>query len=240
MTDSPRDEHELWQAEKMAALGRLAASVAHEIRNPLGAVDIQLQLMREAAVDLDPAVAARFVKRLDIARAEMRRLDGIVQNFLRFSRPPALHLATVSPQGLLERLHSLVEPEARQRRVEFVLEPSENLPTLEADDNVLSQALLNVIINALQAVEEGGQVVLSAERLGESFLRFRVEDDGCGIPEQDLERVLEYYYTTKDTGSGLGLSIAQGIVQQHGGLLQLHSRPGAGTTVDLELPAATT
>ena len=111
---------------------------------------------------------------------------------------------------------------------------------MEADDNVLSQALLNIIINALQAVEEGGQVVLSAERLGESFLRFRVEDDGCGIPEQDLERVLEYYYTTKDTGSGLGLSIAQGIVQQHGGLLQLHSRPGAGTTVDLELPTATT
>jgi signal transduction histidine kinase len=102
---------------------------------------------------------------------------------------------------------------------------------------VLSQALLYVIINALQAVDDGGHVVLSAERLGESFLRFRIEDDGCGIPEQDLERVLEYYYTTKDTGSGLGLSIAQGIVQQHGGVLHLQSRPGAGTTVDLEMPA---
>ena len=235
--NSPRDEHELWQSEKMAALGRLAASVAHEIRNPLGAVDIQLQLMRETAVELDPEVGGRFVERLDIARAEMRRLDGIVQNFLRFSRPPALHLAPIAPQSLLERLHSLVEPEARQRGVECTVRASTDLPMLKADDNVLSQALLNVIINALQAVDDGGHVVLSAERLGESFLRFRIEDDGCGIPEQDMERVLDYYYTTKDTGSGLGLSIAQGIVQQHGGVLHLQSRPGAGTTVDLEMPA---
>ncbi len=236
--NSPRDEHELWQAEKMAALGRLAASVAHEIRNPLGAVDIQLQLMRETAVDLDPAVGGRFIERLDIARAEMRRLDGIVQNFLRFSRPPALHLAPVAPQSLLERVHALVEPEARQRGIRFTLQSSDDLPMLKADDNVLSQALLNVIINALQAVDEGGHVSLSAERCGESSLRFRVQDDGHGIPQQDLERVLEYYYTTKDTGSGLGLSIAQGIVQQHGGLLLLQSEPGNGTTVDLELPAA--
>lgn len=236
--DSLRDEHELWQAEKMAALGRLAASVAHEIRNPLGAVDIQLQLMREAAVELDPAIGTRFVERLDIARAEMRRLDGIVQNFLRFSRPPALHLAPVAPQALLERLHALVEPEARQQGVHLILEPASNLPVLVADDNVLSQALLNVIINALQAVEKGGHVRMSAVVTDEGRLRFKIQDDGCGIPVTDLERVLEYYYTTKDTGSGLGLSIAQGILQQHGGLLHLHSRAGEGTTVELDMPVA--
>jgi len=217
----------------------MAASVAHEIRNPLGAVDIQLQLMREAAVELDPAIGTRFVERLDIARAEMRRLDGIVQNFLRFSRPPALHLAPVAPQALLERLHALVAPEARQQGVVLILEPADHLPMLEADDNMLSQALLNIIINALQALEKDGQVRLRAERIGEDRLRLRVQDDGCGIPAEDLERVLEYYYTTKDTGSGLGLSIAQGIVQQHGGLLHLHSRPDEGTTVDLELPVQT-
>ena len=242
--DEVRAERDLWQAEKMAALGRLASSVAHEVRNPLGAVDIQLQLLAEDARRRDDPEAERIVQRVDRARTEIRRLDGIVQNFLRFSRPPTVHLEPTDPRLLVQRMHDLVAPEARARGIELQLAQPDTLPWVRADENVLSQALLNVLLNAFQAVDEadfeaggGARVGLRCrgdERTGRVLVE--VSDNGCGIPAHDLERVLEYYYTTKDTGTGLGLSIAQGILQQHGGSLHLTSRIGAGTTVALQLP----
>lgn len=234
-----RGERELWQAEKMAALGRLASSVAHEVRNPLGAVDIQLQLLAEDARTLGGELADRLVERVDRARAEMRRLDGIVQNFLRFSRPPAVRLEPTDPAHLVQRMHDLVAPEARARGIDLRLELRSSLPWVRADENVLSQALLNVLINAFQAVAEDGtgRVDLGGRVDGSDRVLLEVGDNGCGIPADDLERVLEYYYTTKDTGTGLGLSIAQGILRQHGGSLRLASRVGAGTTVTFDLPA---
>jgi signal transduction histidine kinase len=231
---------DLWQAEKMAALGRLAASVAHEVRNPLGAVDIQLQLLAKDAEEIGGPVSTRLTQRVDRARAEMRRLDGIVQNFLRFSRPPAVHLTPTDPGLLVQRMHDLVAPEARARGIELELRRPDELPFVKADENVLSQALLNVLINAFQAVGEGQdeplvELNVAVEAVAPS-VRIEVTDNGCGVAEDDLERVFEYYYTTKDTGSGLGLSIAQGILQQHGGNLHLTSRVGSGTTVALVLP----
>lgn len=238
------DDHEdrdLWQAEKMAALGRLAASVAHEVRNPLGSVDIQLQLLAEEARTLDGPIATSLLERVDRARAEMRRLDGIVNNFLRFSRPPAVKLEATDPLRLVQRMVELVEPEARSRQIDLFFPPPSELPHVLADENVLSQALLNVVINAFQAVGRDNDdsrvdVLCSWEATRERVL-IEVRDNGCGIPSEDLERVLEFYYTTKDTGTGLGLSIAQGILQQHGGSLQLTSRVGLGTSVTLALPA---
>ena len=235
------EDRDLWQAEKMAALGRLAASVAHEVRNPLGSVDIQLQLLAEEARTLDGPVATSLLERVDRARAEMRRLDGIVNNFLRFSRPPAVKLEATDPVPLVQRMVDLVVPEARTRGIELHFPEPPHLPHVLADENVLGQALLNVVINAFQAVgrdnDESRVDVLCSWDLDRERVLIEVRDNGCGIPADDLERVLEYYYTTKDTGTGLGLSIAQGILQQHGGSLQLTSRVGLGTSVTLALPA---
>ena len=235
------EDRDLWQAEKMAALGRLAASVAHEVRNPLGAVDIQLQLLAEEARTLDGPIATSLLERVDRARAEMRRLDGIVNNFLRFSRPRDVRLEPTDPVPLMQRMVDLVEPEARSRTIEFHFPAPPHLPHVLADENVLSQALLNVIINAFQAVgrdNDDSRVDLLCSWDGQrERVLIEVRDNGCGIPADDLERVLEYYYTTKDTGTGLGLSIAQGILQQHGGSLHLTSRVGLGTSVVLALPA---
>jgi len=237
VSDLRRLEREIWQVEKMSALGRLAASVAHEVRNPLGAVDIQLQLLQEDLAALGDRVPERLAERLDTARLEMRRLDGIVQNFLRFSRPPAVHLQEVDPNELLRHLHALVAPEGRERQIDLVLELAEDLPHIAADENLLSQALLNILINAFQAVGQAPRVALRS-RLDEEgdHVQFQIADNGCGIAPEDLERVTEYYYTTKDTGTGLGLSIAQGIVRQHRGSLDVQSQIGAGTTVTLALP----
>lgn len=241
VADTAHDSRDLWQAEKMAALGRLAASVAHEVRNPLGAVDIQLQLLAEEAGTLDGPISTRLVERVDRARAEMRRLDGIVNNFLRFSRPPEVKLEPTDPVALVRRMVDLVEPEARSLGVSLRFSDPGPLPEVLADDNVLSQALLNVVINAVQAVvPHSDESFVEVESHWDGRRRrviIEVRDNGCGIPAEDLERVLEFYYTTKDAGTGLGLSIAQGILQQHGGSLHLASRVGLGSSVTLALPA---
>ena len=241
VSDLRRLEREIWQVEKMSALGRLAASVAHEVRNPLGAVDIQLQLLEEdlaaVAQGAPEPLPERLTARLNTARTEMRRLDGIVQNFLRFSRPPAVHLQEVEPNDLLSHLYALAEPEARERQIVLEIDLGEGLPRIAADENLMSQALLNILINAFQAVGSSPRVALRSRLDDEGdHVQFQIADNGCGIGQEDLERVTEYYYTTKDTGTGLGLSIAQGIVRQHRGSLDVASQVGAGTTVTLALP----
>jgi PAS domain S-box-containing protein len=235
VSELKRAEREIWQVEKMSALGRLAASVAHEVGNPLGAIDIQLQLLGEDIAAIDGELAEKVNRRVQIARAEMRRLGGIVQNFLRFSRPPALHLKQISPNDLLRHIFALVEPEARERGIALLLELDENLPAIEVDENQLSQALLNLLINAFQAAPPDSRIRLRSRRAEEEIV-LEIEDNGHGIPEEDLERIFEFYYTTKDEGTGLGLSIAQRIVHQHGGALTIESDPGRGTQVFVRLP----
>jgi PAS domain S-box-containing protein len=236
ISELKRAERDLWQVEKMTALGRLAASVAHEVRNPLSAIDIQLQLLQEDLGGAGGELAARVSRRLNIARTEMRRLEGIVQNFLRFSRPPALHLQQVQPNDLLRHLFSLVEPEAREHGIALVLDLEEPLPAISADENLLSQALLNILINAFQALGTRPRVILRSrlDRV-KGQIALSIIDNGRGIPAADLERVLEFYYTTKDEGTGLGLSIAQRIVHQHGGVLEVSSQEGMGTSVNIRL-----
>lgn len=236
VSDLKRAEREIWQVEKMSALGRLAASVAHEIGNPLGAIDIQLQLLQEDTVDTEQLVE-NMHRRLNIARSEMRRLEGIVQNFLRFSRPPALHLHQMDPNDLLRHIHALVAPEAKERHIDLLLDLADELPPITVDENQLSQALLNILINAFQAVDAQPQVVLHSlldRSVPEVMLEIR--DNGAGISTERLEQIFEFYYTTKDGGTGLGLSIAQRIVHQHGGTLDVDSEEGEGTTVAIRLP----
>ena len=228
-------ERHMWQVEKMSALGRLASSVAHEVRNPLGAIDIQLQLLQEDLAKTQGELITKALRRLEIARTEMRRLNGIVQNFLRFSRPPTLHLQRTSPNDMLRHIRDLVAPEARERGIHLHCELDAALPEIEIDENQLGQSLLNILINAFQAIDDGGQVHFCTRAENDEIL-IDISDDGRGIPTGDLERIFEFYYTTKDEGTGLGLSIAQRIVHQHGGSLLVESEEGAGTSVCIRLP----
>ena len=237
ISELKRTEREIWQAEKMSALGRLAASVAHEIGNPLGAMDIQLQLLEEDIASLDESQHQRLGRRLGIARGEIRRLDGIVQNFLRFSRPPTLHLQPLHVNDLLHHIYALLEPEAKERGITLDLCLAPTLPVRNADENLLSQALLNILINAFQAVDTDAQIQLKSHfDQKTSELIIAVSDNGHGIAPADLERILEFYYTTKDEGTGLGLSIAQRIIHQHGGTLKVASQLNHGTVVTIHLP----
>ena len=235
VSEIKRMEWEIFQVEKMTALGRLAASVAHEVRNPLGAIDIQLQLLEEDLDELSSALKERLVGRLNIAQTEMKRLDRLVYNFLRFSRTPKLHLRQVFLNDVVRRVFELVSPEAREREVVLRLELSDGLPAINGDEDQLGQAVLNIVVNAFQSMVTGGDLVARTQtESGQVCLM--LTDTGCGIPEEEVDRIFEFYYTTKDEGTGLGLSIAQRIIYQHGGHIDVESRPEQGTTFRVYLP----
>jgi two-component system, sporulation sensor kinase E len=243
-SDVKRVEREIYQADKMTALGRLAASVAHEVRNPLGAMTLQLQLLEEDAVDMPAPDRARLLRRLNIANAEIKRLDRIVGNFLRFSRPSQVRRERLSLNDVVRRVFDLVTPEAREQEVNLVLDLAKDLPPVEGDEGQLAQAVLNITVNAFHAIQK-----LAIDRAVEGefrattrldpghMVRLTIQDDGEGIPEVDLDRVFEFYFTTKDEGTGLGLSIAQRIIYEHGGSIDVESVLGEGTTFIIILPA---
>lgn len=237
VSEPKRVEWEILQVEKMSALGRLAASVAHEVRNPLGAIDIQLQLLLEDFLEAPTELREGLSRRLSVAQAEMKRLDRIVRNFLRFSRTPRLHLEKVSLNDIVSHVFELVSPEAREQGVSLNLALCTDLPPVDGDEDLLGQAILNMAINAFQSMDEGGK--LSAETwvdLAPGQVCLGLADTGCGIPASEIDRVFEYYHTTKDGGTGLGLSIAQQIIYQHGGHIEVESAAGAGTTFRIHLP----
>ena len=240
VSDVRRMEREIYQAEKMTALGRLAASVAHEVRNPLGAVTLQLALMEEDAIEMPEVERVRLLRRLNVANGEIKRLDRIVENFLRFSRAPRIRFERLSLNEVVRRVFDLVTPEAREQEVRLVLDLAEDLPLIEGDEGQLAQAILNITVNAFHAIQGQGTVTVVTCSAGESTVELTIHDDGVGISEVDLDRVFEFYYTTKDEGTGLGLSIVQRIVYEHGGRIDVQSEPGSGTTFVIHLPAVDT
>jgi PAS domain S-box-containing protein len=240
VSEIKRSEWEMGQIEKMTALGRLAASVAHEVRNPLGAIDIQLQLLGEDLDAVPGALRTKLMQRLTIAQTEMKRMDRIVHNFLRFSRTPKLDLDYVILNDVVGHVFELVSPEARERGIKLVLELAQDVPSIDGDEDQLAQAVLNMTVNAFQAMPGGGEFVARTWMdLEANQVCLALSDTGCGISESEIDRVFEFYYTTKDEGTGLGLSIVQRIIYQHGGHLDVDSRVGEGTTFYIYLPVST-
>ncbi len=241
ISELKRMEWEIFQVEKMSALGRLAASVAHEVRNPLGAIDIQLQLLEEDLADVAHPFRERLYRRLNIAQAEMKRLDRIVRNFLRFSRAPELRLQRLSLNDVVRHVFELVSPEAREQEVRLQLDLLPDLPLVDGDEDQLGQAVLNLTVNAFQSIEGQGDVGAKTwSDPGSGQVCLGLSDTGRGVLEAEIDRMFEFYYTTKDEGTGLGLSIAQRIIYEHGGHIEVESRAGIGTTFRIYLPIAST
>ncbi len=229
---------ELTRQEKLSALGRLAAGVAHDVRNPLHSINLSLQHLRETSAPEDAARAAEFERTLDVIRREIHRLDGMVANFLRFARSERRERRPVDLGDLLSETAQLVRKEAEHRDVRVEVEAAAGAAAIEADVEALRSALLNLVLNALEAMEDGGTVTLRTRR-GAGAVVVEVVDDGPGIEEAEQERVFEFGYTTRDGGHGLGLAMVhQIVVEEHGGRVELESAPGTGTTFRLELPDA--
>ena len=226
-------------ADKLAGLHTLSAGVAHELRNPLSAIDLNLHLLGEE-LQAGSRPSATLDKYLHVLNAETRRLGAILDNFMKFARPGALRLHAVETQPLLSHIMSLLQYEAQDHRIQLNSTMSDPLPPIMGDETEISQVLVNVIVNAFQAMPDGGVCQVSARGShadGKNWVELTVQDSGVGIKAEELSRLFEPFYTTKTAGSGLGLAIAYRIVQDHEGTIQVSSTPGKGTTVVIRLPA---
>jgi signal transduction histidine kinase len=217
---------------RLAALGRLTSGVAHEVRNPLNAMMIHLELLRDRLADPSPDVQ----QSLDIIGSEVQRLDRVVQGFLRFMRPQELSLKALDVNALLGSVAALLEAEWQPRGVVFRWELDPALPAIKADEELLRQAFLNIVQNACQAMPDGGTVGIGSAREGRDLIRIWIADAGAGIPPESLEKIFKLYFTTKPDGSGIGLSIVYRIIQMHDGAIEVQTEVGRGTTMVVRLP----
>ena len=221
-------------SQKLAALGRLTSGVAHEVKNPLNAMRIHLELLKTRLDGARPAAR----ESLDVIAQEIHRLDRVVQGFLKFVRPQELHLGPVDVSTLLGEVGRLMAPEAARAGTRIALDVAPELPPVAGDVELLQQACTNLVTNAIQALPNGGTVTLAACRGGDGAIEVRVSDEGVGIPPEDVDRIFRLYYTTKPQGSGIGLSMVYRIVQMHDGRIDVESAVGRGTVMIVTLPVA--
>ena len=224
----------LYRADRLATTGRLAAGAAHEIRNPLTAIRSTVQYLRRG-MEGDPERAVL----LDDLLEETDRINAIVEGMLSFARPAEPRLEEVDLSDLVAQTVRLVEPTARKGRVEVETRCPTADPVLRADPDQLKQVLLNVMINALQAMPDGGRLGVRVSRLDPSSRsvtwKVEVSDTGVGIPAAHRERIFDPFFTTKRDGTGLGLSICHAILQAHGGAIDVESEAGKGTRVEIRV-----
>ncbi len=226
-------EAEVLQRERLSALGNLAAAVAHEVRNPLNAISMGLQRLK---MEFQPIEDRNEYSHLtELILGEARRLNSIVEQFLSLARPVEIKAKALPLQEFLKELAALEEGQARQSNVRIQVIAAPNLPALKADPNHLTQVLLNLMLNGLQAMPEGGTLTLEAKASGNNF-RISVTDTGPGIPPENLSRIFEPYFTTKAKGSGLGLAITRRIVEAHGGTITVTNEARGGCRFLISLP----
>lgn len=218
------------RAERLFALGQLSAGLAHEIRNPLASIAGAAGILQRTA-----PLAPKEKECLEIICKESQRLNGLLTQFLDFARPrsPKYHATDVA--GMADEVLQLAAHALGKRPVELGKEIPPDLGPVECDPELMKQVLLNLVINAVQATEGGGQVVVAAESRNERMI-IEVRDTGCGISDTDRDRIFDPFFTTKESGTGLGLSVAHQIVEQHHGILTAETNPGGGMTFSVSLP----
>lgn len=225
----------------MAAMGALTAGLAHEIRNPLNAAKLQLEVMTRTAKRLeDGAIRERIVERVEIVQSELSRLSSMLNDFLSLARPRGIAMDPIEVVPLLLEVVRLKRPLADVQRVHLTLERPEADFEVRGDRGKLKQVLLNLVANALEAMREQGEgeIVVSARRLAEGMAEIEVRDTGPGIAEDFEDQAFQPFYTTKDAGTGLGLTIVKRIVEMHGGEVRLRPGPEGGCIASFTLRAA--
>jgi len=236
--ENRRLREEAERNNRLKAVGEMAARMAHELRNPLGAMELFTSLLKKSLLTEEGSERLEWASHLGTAIATM---DHTITNLLLFTRKPKAQLQRIRLKGLIQELLLFVGPLLRQNQIEC-LESYEALPErLDLDEHLIRQALLNLILNAIDAMPQGGRLLVRVSLTKKKFpdkpeIGISLQDSGSGIPEDLRTRIFDPFFTTKGKGSGLGLSIAQNALAAHGGLLQLESREGIGSTFTLRLP----
>jgi signal transduction histidine kinase len=226
-------EAEVLHRERLSALGNLAAAVAHEVRNPLNAISMGLQRLK---VEFQPTDAQEQYSRLtELMLGEAQRINSIVEQFLSLARPIEINAEALPLPEVLKELAALQDSEAKRSKVQIRVVAAPNLPALKADPDLLTQVLLNLMLNGLQAMPDGGTLTLEAKTSNGNFL-IAVTDTGTGITAENQRRIFEPYFTTKAKGSGLGLAISRRIIEAHGGTITVSNQAGGGCRFEISLP----
>lgn len=232
LTEARRLQQEIERKEKLSAMGELASGVAHEIRNPLNAIAMIAQRLEAEFTPQNDAGEYHSLSR--VLKSEAHRVNTIIQQFLRFARPPKANCKPVPVEEFITHISSLFEGQARGKGLHFVAESTSHA-LLTIDPELMTQALLNLLQNALDATPPGGTITLRCTS-SDTLVCISVKDTGTGIPAENVDKIFNLYYSTKPNGTGLGLAITHQIVSEHHGYIAVNSRVGGGTQLDVYLP----
>ncbi|MEO7932179.1 MAG: ATP-binding protein [Chthoniobacterales bacterium] len=235
ITETRKSTEESLESERFSALTLLAAGVAHEIGNPLNSLHIHLQLMERRIRKLEGRQRVALEESVEVAKEEVKRLDYIVNQFLRAVRPTQPQVQKEDINAIIRESVSFLAKEIEDRDVLVELDLAEDLPALELDRNQIKQAFYNLIKNSFQAMKTGGILHIASWR-GDEHVGVRFTDTGGGISPENMGRIFQPYFTTKESGSGLGLLIVRRIVREHGGEIDLESHEGKGLSIAIRLP----
>ena len=228
-------EKRAMNAERLAFVGTLAGGLAHEIKNPLSTININLQLLKEDMQNAADETGKRIYSKIHLLQKEIQRLDEILNDFLRFAREQKLELKGCDINEVLDDVVDFITPEMRQKKILILKSYDTSLPTCEIDANLIKQALLNVIINAEQAMEHGGELMIHTSR-NKKHIQIDITDTGCGIPKNITHKIFQVYFSTKKTGTWLGLPTTKRLIEEHKGTISVQSEKGKGTNVCIKLP----
>jgi len=229
-------QQELLVAERMATVGRLSLRVAHEVRNPISAIELNAEILQDIVAgragqeDMDEAAGV-----VASIRDQVKTLDALTEEYLTFARFPRPHFEEEAVNGLVQELAEFIRPVATRQGLAVRVETDDGVPMMEIDRGLFRQAILNLVKNGLEALSRGGELILTSRRVGEA-VEVSVSDTGPGIPDDVARKLFEPFFTTKPQGTGLGLSIARQITEEHGGELTWKDRPGGGATFTIRLP----
>jgi signal transduction histidine kinase len=240
MEERKRLEQAKLQTERLAVVGSMAAQVAHEIRNPLGSIFLNLDLVGQelhAVSNSNGHSAGECQELLREMRSQVLRIRQVLQEYLRFARMPKSERAAVSLKGFLEEKLNFVQPLLDQKHVHLKSSLDPNLPSVCVDSEQLWEVFLNLIRNAVEAMPDGGNLTVSSQRNGSEAL-VSISDSGRGMTEEETRNLFIPFFTTKSDGTGLGLAYAQRVINEHGGKIDCATAPGRGSTFSVQLPLA--
>jgi signal transduction histidine kinase len=228
-------EARLHRAEQSAIVGRLASGIAHEVKNPLNYISLTIDYLRSKFAPSDEDAKERYTEKMDGIKDEIKRLDRLIRNFLSYGRPLNLNPKPTDLRELIGGILALTTEQAEQQNIEMLLDEETKIPIIEADVERLKSCFSNLILNAQQAMSNGGKLEVKFNPINNG-LEVMIIDTGSGIEKENLEKIFEPYFSTKETGTGLGLALVKRIIEGHGGNLTVHSVVNEGTTFGVWLP----
>ena len=223
-------EEQLSRAERLSSMGEMAAGISHEIRNPLGIIRSSAELLKKKMAAIDPSNTVP-----SIIVEETERLNNIITDFINYAKPKSPNLTPSRIEEIIEKNLTFLDTQLSEKKHRVSRDFEKNLPEVMADSAMLYQAFLNILINCMQAMPEGGKIRV-ALRANQNGIVINFDDEGEGIPEEIMEKIWEPFFTTKEKGTGLGLGIVKNIIESHGGHIQIYNKPEPGVRVTIELP----